>query len=64
MELERQKKESSKTQKDGGIWKSGNKSKQIKGYGEAVLNQHKKEMTKKINKVPKNNSSAIVDKEN
>ena len=44
MSLERERKQTEKTTKDGSKWKTGNKSTSIKGYGQQVLNHQKKEL--------------------
>lgn len=64
VEIERQRKESVKGQKDGGIWRSGTRGKQIKGYGQAVLDQHKKDGIKIKSKNNKNNITGDLEKEN
>jgi hypothetical protein len=65
MELEKQRKEEMKTTNDGSIWKTGNKTKQIAGYGNAVLEHHKKELKRAKKRILKNNAAGTLnDKEN
>ena len=41
MELEKQKRDSVKKAKDGTVWRSATTQKQINGYSQMVLNQHR-----------------------
>ena len=63
MTIERQRREELKTS-DGGIWKSGDKSKQLKGYGQAVLDKHKKELARAKKRILKHNAAGTLSKEN
>jgi len=64
MNIERQRKEEMKTTKDGSRWKAGNKTKQIKNYGGAVLDHHKRELKRAKKRVLSNNAAGTISKEN
>lgn len=64
MSLEKQRREEMKKTSDGSIWKTGNKTKQIKGYGNAVLDHHKKELQRAKKRILTNNAAGTLEKEN
>ena len=43
MELEKEKRSTQKKAKDGTVWRSATTQKQINGYSQLVLNQHKQQ---------------------
>lgn len=60
MELEKQRRVEMSTTTDGSRWKSGNKTKQIKGYGNAVLDHHKKELERAKKRIMKHNAAGTL----
>ena len=60
MSLERERKQTEKVTKDGSKWKSGNRSTKIKGYGQQVLDHHKKELNRAKKRVMKNNAAGTL----
>lgn len=65
MDLERERKTTENFTKDGSRWKTGNKSTAIKGYGQQVLDHHKKELQRTKKRVLKNNAAGVLtNKEN